>query len=143
VQPERAVLAPEDVPDLLQPPDRQLLTARQQLGRRGDVVGHLAKPLPGQRIRRIQVIDPAPDRAVRRPVDVVDVGRQGWDATGQEALAQAVRRERQVGEGAETAERLAEHRPGLVAHQLAPDRLGVLHDRVRAEQRQLVGLLPC
>ena len=59
--------------------------------------------------------------------------------TGDEGLPDAVRRERQVGDGAHAAEALPEHAPRL-AGQLAPDQLGVEHDAVGAEVGQVVGL---
>ena len=77
---------------------------------------------------------------VRRGVHVVDRPPHGRHPTGEEGLPQTLGRDREVGHRAEPAERLAEHAPPVDAER-APQQLEVAHDRVRAEVRQVVGLL--
>ena len=79
-------------------------------------------------------------RAIGAPVNVVGGDGQARQAAGDVRLAQAVRRERQVGDRAEPAEALPEHAPGRAAGQLAPDELGVQHDAVGAEVGQVISL---
>ena len=63
-----------------------------------------------------------------------------WQAAGDECLGQTVRGLREVRDGAETAEALAEDAPTLHA-ELLSDQLGVADDRVGPEMRQVLGLL--
>ena len=81
------------------------------------------------------------DARIGCPVDVVCLTREGRDAARDERRLQAVRRRRQIAQHAEAAEALAQDAPALVAYELAPEDLGVSHDGVRAEQRQVLRLL--
>ena len=77
--------------------------------------------------------------AVGRGIDLVDGPRDRRESAGEEGLAQAVGRDREVAHHAETAEALAEHAPAVDA-QLLADQLGVADDRVGAEIREVIRL---
>ena len=78
--------------------------------------------------------------AVGERVDVVHRHFERGQAAGDVGLAQAVRRCGQVTGDAEPAEALPEHAPALDP-ELGPDELGVGHDAVGAEVRQVRRLL--
>ena len=81
---------------------------------------------------------------VRRAVDVVDRPADRRQAAGDEGLAEALGRDRQVRHRGEATEALAEHAPAVHA-ELLTDVLGVAHDRIRPEVRQVrrPGLRAC
>ena len=82
----------------------------------------------------------ADDGAIGVPVDVVGGHGQPGQPAGDERLPDAVRGEGQIGNRAHPAEALSQHAPRHVAGQLAPDQLGVEHDAVGPEVRQVIGL---
>ena len=105
-----------------------------------EAVAQRAHPLAVVRVALV-VAPAALERArVGRAVDVVDARPDRRQAAGDEGLAQPLGRDRQVGHDAQPAEALAEHAPALDA-QLPADVLGVAHDRVGAEVREVLGLL--
>ena len=89
------------------------------------------EPLPVIWIALEVRVVPLDETDVRGRVDVVDRPRDRRQAAGEERLAQASRKERQVGHRAEAAETLAEDAPAVDA-QLLADQLGIAHDRVGA-----------
>ena len=75
-----------------------------------------------------------------RAVDVVDRHADPRHAAGHERLAQPVGREGEIREHAQPAEALPEHAPRRRVQRRA-QQLGVAHDRVGAEVRQVLGTL--
>ena len=140
VQPVGAVAHPEHVPELAQPPGGQAVARRQP-----HVLVVEPAVQPAQHLEVAGVAGQEVGRALAHPrvgalVDVVDRPHQRRQAARDQHLAQRVREEREVGHRAEPAEALAEHAPALDAERLAHE-LAVPHDRVRPEQRQVLGLL--
>ena len=79
------------------------------------------------------------DAPVGGRVDVVHGAADGCQPAGDERLAEALGRDRQVGHRGEAAEALAEHAPAVDA-ELGADRLRVADDRIGAEVGQVPGL---
>ena len=77
---------------------------------------------------------------VRGAVDVVHRPADRRQAARDEGLAEALGRDRQVRHRGEATEALAEHAPA-VHTELLTDVLGVAHDRIRAEMREVRGLI--
>ena len=96
-----------------------------------------ARPVVGVALEVVAV--PLDHPGVRRRVDVVDRAADRRQPAGDERLPQALRRDRQVGHGAEAAEALAEDAPALDP-ELLPDELRIADDRVGAEVGQVLGL---
>ena len=126
--------------ELPEPPAGQPVAGRQP-----DVLGlepaqDLADPRPVVGVA-LEVAPVRVDRPpVRRAVDVVDGPADRRQPAGDERLAQALRRDRQVGHRREPAEALAEHAPAVDA-ELARISSAVAHDRVGAEVGQVRRLL--
>jgi hypothetical protein len=95
-------------------------------------------------VRRIAVEEfarLARDLRIGVPVIVVGAAGERREAAGHEDLAQALRMQREISDGAEASVTLAERAPRLVlADERAADQLGVAHDAVRAEVHQIAGL---
>ncbi len=73
-------------------------------------------------------------------VHFVDGAAKGGYPSGEKGFSQALGRHRQIGEHAEATEALAEHAPAVDAERNA-NVLGIGHDGVSAEVRQVLGLL--
>ena len=86
----------------------------------------------------VALVEP-PHRVEGGRVDVVDGPADGWNASGEEHLAETVRGDAQVVQRAEAPERLPEHAPLLDAEVLTKG-LGVLDDRVRPVVREPLGV---
>ena len=130
----------QQVAELAQPPAGQAIARRQADVVALEAVAQRAHPLAVGGIALV-VAPAALERArVGRAVDVLDARPDRRQAAGHEGLAQPLGGDRQVGHDAQPAEALAEHAPALDA-QLPADVLGVAHDRVGAEVREVLGLL--
>jgi len=119
---------------------RQRRAVRQPYVAVGQVLGNQGRLRHVARVPLVVGGVMAGHRSVGAPVDVVGGHGQARQPAGDERLANAVRGEGQVGDGAEPAEALPEHAPRRAAGQLPPDQLGVEHDAVGAEAGQVVGL---
>ncbi len=106
-----------------------------------EVVGDAAGALDVLRVAGVVRGDLALDAGVGGPVDVVGVGVEGGQTAGDQRGVQALGGQREVGDGAEAAEALAEHGPGGAAGDLGADGLAVPDDGVGAEVGEVVGLL--
>jgi hypothetical protein len=120
---------------------------RRPVGQPHVVAGEVPRDFPGgPGVAGVAVVVggvPRGDGGVGEPVDILGAGAEAGQPAGDQRVADAVRRERQVGDGAEAAERLPEHRPLLLRPaQLAPDQLAVEDDGVRAEVREVLRLRP-
>jgi hypothetical protein len=131
----------ECVAELLQPLDRERVPRGEQNGVRGQVVRH---GVPTVEVGGVAVEEPRAAVAhpfVRRRVDLVRPAVQRGQATRDQDLLATLRRDRQVGHGAEAAVALPEDRPRRRTHERRPQRLRVAHDRVGPKVREVVGLL--
>ena len=86
----------------------------------------------------VAAVEPA-HRVERGRVDLVHRPPDGWQAAGEEHLAETVGGDAEVVQRAEAPERLPEHTPRLDTEVLA-EALGVLDDRVRPEVREPLGV---
>ena len=105
-------------------------------------VAEVEQPRESVRVTRelpvVAVVEPA-HRLEGGRVDVVGGSPDGRKASGEVGLTEAVRGGAQVVQRAEAAEGLPEHAPPVDAEVLA-EALGVLHDRVRPEVREPLGV---
>ena len=141
MHPLEPVAGPERDAELLEPPRGEPPTARQPDFVRGQIVHDLPRPRLIVRITlEVEPVLPA-QPAIGRRVDVVHRPIQRRQPAGDERLAQAARRGRQIMHDAKAAEALPQDAPlALRPQQLAADELGVSHDVVGAEMRHVVGL---
>ena len=140
VQALRAGAHPQVDPELAHARARQPIAAGQPHVAGVDPQAQLAHPLAVGRIALVVAAIALEHALVGGPVDVIDRAAERGQATGQERLAQTLRGDREVRGDAEPAKALAEHAPAIDA-ELRPDPLGVAHDGVGAEVRQVVRLL--
>jgi hypothetical protein len=107
---------------------------RRQVSRSPD--GRVSSPFA---IALVVAAVPVEHAGIGAGVDVVDARSQGGQSAGDERLAQPVGGQRQICHDAKPTEALTEHGPALDAERVA-DPLGVAHDRVGPEVREVLGL---
>ncbi len=141
VQDVRAGAGPQHPAEPLERLRRQQPAAGQPRRVFPQVRGDTADALDVLRVARVVRGVLAGHPRVRGPVDVLGRGPQPRQTAGDHDLAQALGRVREIGRGAEAAEALPQDAPPRVgAGQFAAEQLGVPHDRVGAETRQIIGL---
>jgi hypothetical protein len=141
VQPVAALAAAEEDAEGLEGLDGEAVAVRQGHLVVEEMVGDTAGALGVLRVAGVVRGDLALDARVGGAVDVVGVGVEGREATGDHRGAEAFGGGGEVVHRAEAAEALAEDGPGGAAGEPGADRLAVADDRVGAEVREVAGLL--
>jgi hypothetical protein len=140
VHPLEAVGGAERHAELLESPHGQGAGVRQAHVAGAEVVGDPPRQRAVARVPRVVggVLRLHPP--VRRSVHVLGGRLQRRKPARDEGLPHTVGGDRQVVQQAETAEALAQHAPRGATGDATTDQLGIGHDRVRAEQRKVLGL---
>jgi hypothetical protein len=102
---------PEPHAELGEPAARQPIAIRQAHVLVVEAPADIARTVPVIRVAGIEALERRLGLPVCRGVDVVSGPPDGCQPTGDQGLAEALRRERQVGQRREAAEALAEHGP--------------------------------
>ncbi len=136
-----AVASAEEDAEGLEGLDRQDVAAGEFGRLLREVGGDPAGPLDVHRVTGVVGRVLALDARVGGAVDVVGGGGQRREAAGDQGGGEALGCAGEVPDRAEAAEALAQYGPGRAARESGSDRLGVAHDGVGAEVREVFGLL--